>query len=403
LGAARGPPRLVGFMFSKRTRILLALVAAGALVASVVARGAMSSRAGAGGGADQALQRALQRIVEMRGGPPGVLAMVQRGHHRSLLRAGTGNLRSGLPIRARDHMRVASISKAFNGAVALALVERGKLSLADKIGRSLPGLPQAWRRITLSELLHHTSGLPDYSADRRFQMMLVAHPHKRWRPRQLLRFVVDKPLTFAPPGSSYHYSNTDNLVVGLMVHAATNSSYKHQLRARVLRRLGLGETSLPDGFDLPRPLVHGYDIDPPHPPEDITRLFSMSSAWASGGIQSTPVDLNRFIRAYAGGRLFGRGVRRRQLRFVTGGSDPPGPGKNAAGLAIFRYRTRCGTVYGHTGSFPGYTQFAAATATGRRSVTVSVNAQLGPNLGQPGTFAALRRAYELAACAALRG
>jgi D-alanyl-D-alanine carboxypeptidase len=389
-------------MFSKRTRILLALVAASALVASVAAGGAMRARAGAGG-ADRALERALQRLVEMRGGPPGAAAMVQRGHHRSLLRAGTGNLRSGRRIKARDHMRVASISKAFSGAVALTLVERGKLSLADTIGRSLPGLPKAWRRITLSELLHHTSGLPDYSADKRFQMMLVANPHKRWRPRQLLRFVVDKPLRFTPPGSSYHYSNTDNLVVGLMVHAATDSSYKHQLRARVLRRLGLGGTSLPDGFHLPRPFVHGYDIDPPHPPEDITRLFSMSSAWASGGIQSTPADLNRFMRAYAGGRLFGRGVRRRQLRFVTGGSDPPGPGKNAAGLAIFRYRTRCGTVYGHTGSFPGYTQFAAAAPTGRRSVTVSVNAQLGPDLGQPGVFAALRRAYELAVCAALAG
>jgi hypothetical protein len=76
------------------------------------------------------------------------------------------------------------------------------------------------------------------------------------------------------------------------------------------------------------------------------------------------------------GRLFGSKTRSKQRKVIEGGSsEPPGPGKNAAGLALFRYRTRCGTVWGHTGNTPGYTQFAAASGDGRRSVTVSVNAQ----------------------------
>ena len=77
---------------------------------------------------------------------------------------------------------------------------------------------------------------------------------------------------------------------------------------------------------------------------------------------------------------------------------------NSAGLGIFRYRTRCGTVYGHTGSFPGYTQFAAATLDGARSVTVSANAQLGPDSprhSDRAAFKLLRRADTLAVCAAL--
>jgi D-alanyl-D-alanine carboxypeptidase len=81
--------------------------------------------------------------------------------------------------------------------------------------------------------------------------------------------------------------------------------------------------------------------------------------------------------------------------------SPPGPGKNSAGLGIFRYQTRCGTVWGHTGNFFGYTQFMAASANGRRSVTVSVNEQLTPTEGAPGVFEALRRAEERAVCAAL--
>jgi len=112
--------------------------------------------------------------------------------------------------------------------------------------------------------------------------------------------------------------------------------------------------------------------------------------------------LNDFIRGYVGGKLFDERTQAKQRRVIEGGSsEPPGPGRNSAGLAIFRYETRCGTVWGHTGNIFGYTQFAAASANGRRSVTVSINAQHTPPTGSPAVFEALRRAEELAVCAAL--
>ena len=129
-------------------------------------------------------------------------------------------------------------------------------------------------------------------------------------------------------------------------------------------------------------------------------------SWASGGIVSTPADLNAFIRGYVSGKLFDERTRAKQRRVVEGGSsEPPGPGKNSAGLGIFRYETRCGTVWGHTGNTPGYTQFMAASPNGRRSVTVSINSQLTltPPVGDPDAFKALRRAEGLAVCAALAG
>lgn len=92
---------------------------------------------------------------------------------------------------------------------------------------------------------------------------------------------------------------------------------------------------------------------------------------------STPRELNSFIRGYAGPELLSEQTRRRQQRFVPGGaSEPAGPGANDAGLGIFRYTTRCGAVLGHTGNTAGYTQFAASTPDGRRSVTVSVTSQV---------------------------
>jgi D-alanyl-D-alanine carboxypeptidase len=113
--------------------------------------------------------------------------------------------------------------------------------------------------------------------------------------------------------------------------------------------------------------------------------------------------MTTFIRGYAGARLFPRAVQRQQLRFVAGNSEPIGPGTNSAGLGIFRYRTRCGTVYGHTGNIPGYTQFMAATLNGRRSVTASINAQVtnGSTGAQLAAFRRLRQIETDAVCAAL--
>src|SRR4030095_1962929 len=112
-----------------------------------------------------------------------------------------------------------------------------------------------------------------------------------------------------------------------------------------------------------------------------SEIIYPGGACASGGVVSTPSDLNRFIRGYVGRRLFRGATRQAQLTFVGGGtSEPPGPGIHAAGLAIFRSRTSCGTVFGHTGHFVGCTQFAAASGMANRSTTVSVSTQLRPDL-----------------------
>ena len=106
------------------------------------------------------------------------------------------------------------------------------------------------------------------------------------------------------------------------------------------------------------------------------------------------------------GDLFDLQTRSKQRKVIEGGgSEPPGPGKNSAGLGVFRYETSCGTVWGHTGNIPGgYTQFMAASPDGKRSATVSINSQLTPpSTGDQDAFRALRRAEGLAVCAALAG
>ena len=131
-------------------------------------------------------------------------------------------------------------------------------------------------------------------------------------------------------------------------------------------------------------------------------MFAAGWTWISGGVVSTPSDANSFVRGYASGKTTNRATHAEQFRFREGSSEPPGPGTNAAGMAIFRYRTRCGVVFGHTGNTAGYTQFVASTRDGQRSVVVSVNAQIIPKYS-PLRFAELRKIYTLGVCAALEG
>jgi D-alanyl-D-alanine carboxypeptidase len=369
-------------------RRVLPVVAA--LAALVVAPGTAS--------ADQPgarLQGAIDRLVERPKGPPGAIVLVQRGRHRLVFRAGVADVETGAPMQPWKHMRIASTAKAYSGGVALSLVRRDVLSLNDTIGELLPWANHDWRPVTLGQALHHTSGLPDYSANKRFLAYLVAHLEDPLAPRRLLRFVGMKDLRF-DPGTRYEYSNSDNIVIGLMVQAATGRPYELVLRHRVLGPLGLRHTTLPRGTAMPHPFIHGYDADG----EDVSELVAAGYAWASGGIVSTPGDQNRFIRGYVGRRLFGRALEAAQFHFIPGGmSEPPGPGANAAGLGVFRYRTRCGTMYGHTGNIFGYTQFFAASRNARRSVVVSINGQTTPTM-QPQVFTALRHVFLLAACEA---
>lgn len=352
--------------------------------------------------ASEQLTSQLHQLVAMPGGPVGAIALVQTKAGVRVSTAGVANRATGQPVTDSDFMRLASVSKAYNGAVTLSLVQQGKLALTDTIGQLLPGQFPAWSAITVAQLLHHTSGLPDYTKSPAFLTQVSADPTATITPQQIVGFVANQSPLFAP-GSTYDYSDTDNIVVGLIVEAVTGQSYESELATEVYTPLSLTDTSLPSTTAMGQPTLHGYALDKGRPPEDVTTALSPSGAWASGAMVSTPAGLNTFMRAYVAGRLFGPTLQKDQRQFVPGSSGPPGPGTNSAGLAIYRYQTKCGTVFGHTGNFPGYTMFAAATSDGSRSVTVAVNTQLNDTKPVSAAYTALRNLESTAVCAALAG
>jgi D-alanyl-D-alanine carboxypeptidase len=344
---------------------------------------------------DAEVLKGLEGLVTSPGGPPGAIATLYRNGKLTTLTTGRADIKKKATPRATEHMRIASVAKAFSGAVALNLVRAGKLSLDDTIATVLPTLPSAWGVVTLRELLNHTSGLPDYTKSAGFAHQAETDPKGFVSPAKIISWVSKDPLVFKPD-SKYEYSNTDNIVVGLMVESATQQTYANELQQVVFGPTKLTQTTLPTKIKMPQPYIHGYlPATETEGEQDVSEFINPSGAWASGGIVSTPQNLNAFIRADLGLKYFDKAQQEQQMKWWPGGeSSPPGPGKNSAGLALFRYQTKCGTVYGHTGNFPGYTQFAAATADGSRGITTTLNipAPTGKLLAQ------LRRVQTAAVC-----
>ena len=381
----------------------LALIALGLLCGAPASAGTPASGGTPAGSAGK-LEREIGRIVRKAHGPPGVSVVVRGGNGTTRHTAGLANVSTHRRMKANQPMRIASVAKAFNGAVILTLVDRGKLRLSDALGHWLPGVWPKARKVTVRQMLQHRGGLPEYIENEGFLAFLRAHPRGYLTPREILDYVTDEKTDFTP-GSRYQYSDTDNIALGLIAQKATGHSYEALLKRHVYRPAGLRETSLPKTVALPHNYMHGYDVEGDGPPEDASKAINPALAWASGGIVSTSHDLGRFIRAYVSGELFGGAARRAQTaHLVTGSSSPPGPGANRAGLALFRYRTSCGTIFGHTGSFPGYRQFAASSRDGKRSVVFTVNSQITPGRGEVSDRISdmIRAAQTTAVCKALR-
>jgi D-alanyl-D-alanine carboxypeptidase len=221
------------------------------------------------------------------------------------------------------------------------------------VGRYLPRLLPDGDRITVRQLLNHTSGLYDPQVEV-YQTLQDIYDRRleHWTPRQVVALSVAHGLLF-PPGTAWSYSNINYVVAGLLIERVTGTSIARQLRQRLIGPLGLRHTWFPtDTAALPPPRLHGYmplDTEPPLVDADITR-FNPSFFWASGALVSNVDDLDRFYDALFGGRLLPRRLLAEMLTPVDTGV--PGAGY---GLGLEIYTLPCGaTVAGHTGALPGY-------------------------------------------------
>ena len=342
------------------------------------------------------VQSALEQAVAA--GIPGIALEIQSSEGSEFLTAGSASLEDERPLTPEDSFRIASVTKALTAAVVMELVEEGALSLDDTVEQWTPGLLAEGDSITVRHLLGHTSGLADYTKDENFIEAFVAG--EDMTPQRVVSFVSSEPLAFEP-GTTYEYSDTDNIVLGIIVEAATGRSYEQELSSRVLYPMELRSTVLPNSPEMPEPHADGYQYDPEsegaEEPENLTIAFDPSAAGASGALVSTPSDLSRFFGGLLSGELIGEDTLEQMKETLAGEGSPSGPGTKRAGLGIFSYELPCGEVWGHTGQFPGYQAFGAATPDGSGALAIMANAtQISEEANE-----ALVYAQELAVCRAL--
>lgn len=313
-----------------------------------------------------ALQAKLDVLV--KDGAPGAILLVRDGDRTLRLTSGLAQRAPRRPMRADDRFRVGSVTKSFVAAVVLELYQEGKLGLRDSVERWLSGLVPHGDGITIRQLLNHTSGLFNYTEDPRVVAALLRGDANRWEPRELVGLAVEHEPLFEP-GTQWSYSNTNYLVLGLVVEAAAGRPLEDELRERVFEPLRLTGTSLDSQPQIAGRYAHGYSSTTRGGrTRDVSR-WSPSWAWAAGAVVSTVDDLATFYRGLFQGRL----VTPHLIWRMTSTPKVAVGAGYAYGLGLAQTTTPCSKVWGHDGHVPGYLTFALGSLSGRRQVILALN------------------------------
>ncbi|MFJ8898019.1 serine hydrolase domain-containing protein [Streptomyces sp. NPDC102351] len=373
-----------------RKRMRTTAVAAVAVGLSVALAAPAVAAPGGSGAGDTGDHRATRRAVQaaVAGGAPGVTVRADDRRGAWTTTAGVGDLRTERKRSPQDRYRVGSITKTFVATVLLQLEAEGKLSLDDTVDTWLPGLVTGnghdGTRITLRQLLNHTSGVFNYTADEDFGRTyflkegFFEHRYDTLAPEELVRIATSHEPDFAP-GAGWNYSNTNYVLAGMVIEKATGRPYGEEVRRRVIAPLHLTGTSVPGTrTGVPGPSSRAYGKltrDGSGPVHDVTRL-NPSMAFSAGEMISDSKDLGRFYRALLTGRL----LPREQLDEMT--DTVAVDARNGYGLGLMKTELSCGvTVWGHGGGIHGSTSEAVTTEDGRHSLAFNFN---GDWSGDPG-------------------
>jgi D-alanyl-D-alanine carboxypeptidase len=228
------------------------------------------------------------------------------------------------------------------------------------------------QHITVRELLNMSSGLYNYGEDQQWVRQAFAPTGqvlaRQWTPQQLVQVAVaHKP--YFPPGKGFHYSNTNTILLGLIIEQVTGQRIANVLRTRILQPLGLTHTVFPTTAAMPSPHLHGYSVEG-GALREVNTTANMSWGWTAGAMVSTLADLHTWAQALATGALIRPALQRERLIWnpYTVGVRRGAP---AYGLAI----TNDGGFLGHAGTLPGFNTAAGSQPGARATIVVLTNSE----------------------------
>ena len=295
----------------------------------------------------RAITATIQRDRVRYGGrtpvPATLVGIWDRSGHSFVRAFGYADLAKKIPLTTADHFRVGSNTKTFVVSVLLQLVAEKKLGLDGPLSRFQLGVkvPNA-KNITVRDLCDMRSGLYEAYDTPQFAQLKWKVP-ANFSPRMLVAWAVRHKPYFAP-NRGYHYSNTNYLLLGLIIEALTKDSVGDQIRKRLLEPLGLKQTSFPQTQAMPEPWAHGYELDKHMNWEDVSSTVPVAFMWSAGAMISDMNDIRRWVKLYTTGEASGRETYRDLVSCI------PFLGNTSFGLGI----TCSAGWYGYTGALPGY-------------------------------------------------
>jgi D-alanyl-D-alanine carboxypeptidase len=357
------------------TALLLCVILSLAALAPAPGLAGARARAAAPATFSPAIQRQFQQALEQTIANPtvpgAIVGIWVPGRGTWIQAAGLADRATKRPMQVQDYTRIGSLTKTFIGTLILQLVGAGKLGLDAPIQRWVPQVPNA-QHITVRELLNMSSGLFNYGEDEQWVQQAFAPTgqarERQWTPQQLVQVAVaHKP--YFPPGKGFHYSNTNTILLGMIIEQVTGQPIETVLRTRILQPLGLTHTVFPTTSAMPSPHLHGYSVEG-GPLTEVNTTANMSWGWAAGAMVSTLADLHTWAQALATGALIRPALQRDRLMWnpYTVGVRPGAP---SYGLAI----TNDGGFLGHAGTLPGYNTAAGSQPGGRATIVVLTNSE----------------------------
>src|SRR5215203_4646479 len=334
------------------------------------------------GGSEQAptadLDAALKKSFK-ESDAPGVVAAVQTPEYTWVRALGVADRASGDPMTPEVHHRIGSITKTFTATLLLQAADEGLLSLDDKIDQYVKGVPNG-DKITLGQMSDMTSGIASYTEADQWVKEWSSDPTRVWKPEELAQAGIKEPPLF-DPGKEWFYSNTNYVLIGLVLEKVTGKPIGDLYRQQIIEPLGLKNTSFPDPADssIPEPHAQGYTLQGQSSggkPIDSTD-WSPSEAWTAGEMISTVDDLLVYGRALGTGKglLSPKEQKERLDSFVDDApplNQPPLKGDLAYGIGLGKDH---GWV-GHNGEIPGYNTYLFYHPELDAVVAVEVNSDI---------------------------
>jgi len=236
-----------------------------------------------------------------------------------------------------------SISKMYTAIAVLVLVDRGLLHYNDTIGTWFPATPNVNPSIRLERLLQQTSGLGDYSANSALVQQVLANPGRTFQPDELTAYIP--PPLFAP-GAAWNASNTNRLLLGIIVERVSGKSLGTFMRDELFK--GLSSSWLAGDGPPPGPLANQWFVDASgHRTNMTTTQFGPALYSYRREVQASAPDIASFGQNVFAGSLLSPAARAKMLTIVP--DDGGIAGQTGGGLGIRRYNYLGRVLYGHSG------------------------------------------------------